>query len=126
MGPKWLVGIVAFGIVILVNFTGCLSNNGNGNEKNPIPGLASVGPLFSQWDDWTNDDKDDGLRIGFYFWAKNDTQLSFDNVDVDVKIHLYTQALIDNQWQKDRLVYQKTFTITSSEDIHPLHGPGIR
>lgn len=126
MGPKWLVGIVAFVSILTVIFTGCLSNNGNNNGNDPIPGLASVGPLFSQWEDWTNDDIDDGLRIGFYFWAENDTQLFFDNVDVDVQIELYTQVFLDGQGQKDRLVYSETHTITSSEDIHPLHGDGIR
>lgn len=122
----WITGISIFLICITILLAGCLDENNNNNQET-IPQLDSVGPLFANWDDWDNDDIDDGLIIGFYFMDKNGTILSFENVAVSVNVELYTQVNFTlPQGEKDRLVYSNIFTITSSQDAHPLHGNAIR
>ena len=120
------VGIVAFMVFLIGNFTGCLDDGDNNGDGNSIPGLTSVGQLLAQPDDWTNDNTDDGLRIGFYFLDADGTPISFDDVGVDVKVVLFTQVQnTSGVWQKDRLVYQHTFTISSSQNVKPT-GTGIQ
>jgi len=118
------ISIFIIGITILL--AGCLDENTN-NGQETIPQLDSVGPLFANWEDWDNDGMDDGLRIGFYFMDQNGTIISFEDVEVSVNAELYTQVNFTlAQGEKDRLVYSNIFTITSSQDAHPLHGNAIR
>jgi len=127
MHTKWQVtGLIIILNGILIFLAGCLDGNNN-DGQDTIPQLDSVGPLFANWEDWDNDGMDDGLRIGFYFMDQNGTIISFEDVEVSVNAELYTQVNFTlAQGEKDRLVYSNIFTITSSQDAHPLHGNAIR
>jgi len=127
MHKKWQVtGVSILLICITVFLAGCLDEKNNDIQET-IPQLDSVGPLLAQWEDWDNDGIDDGLRLGFYFMDQSGNIISFDNVEVFVNAELYTQVNTTlTQGEKDRLAYSNIFTITSSQNAHPLHGTGLK
>jgi hypothetical protein len=127
MHTKWQVtGLIIILNGILVFLAGCLDGNNN-DGQDTIPQLDSVGPLLAEWDDWDNDGMDDGIRLGFYFMDQSGNIIAFDNVEVFVTAELYTQVNTTSiQGEKGHLVYSNIFTITSSEDAHPLHGSALR
>jgi hypothetical protein len=121
-----VAGLSILLIVITIFLAGCLDKNNNGGQET-IPQLYSVGPLLAGWEDWDNDDIDDGIRVGFYFRDQSDNIIAFEDVEVFVTAELYTQVnTTPIQGEKDRLVYSNTFTITSSQDTHPIHGTALR
>lgn len=126
MHTKWQVtGLFIFLIVVTISLAGCLDENNNDGQET-IPQLGSVGPLLAEWKDWDNDGIDDGIRVAFYFMDQSETIISFENVEVSVNVELYTQVNTTlPQGEKDRLVYSNLFTITSSQDVHPIHGTAI-
>ena len=126
MFQKWQVtGLSILLIGITVFLAGCLDGNNNGQEV--IPQLDSVGPLFSQWEDWDNDGIDNGIIIGFYFKDQSENKILFDDVAVSATVRLYTQVNATlTQGEKGRLVYSNIFTITSSQDVYPNQGTAIK
>ncbi|GEM_PF-4029392 len=127
MHKKWQVtGLSIFIIGITVFLAGCLDENNNDGQE-IILQLDSVGPLLAEWEDWDNDGIDDGLRVGFYFMDQSENIIAFDNVEVFVNAELYTQVNTTlTQGEKGRLVYSNIFTITSSQDAHPIHGTALK
>ena len=127
MKKNWYItGSLILLITITLTLTGCLEENNNGGQAT-LTQLDSVGPLYAQWEDWDNDGTDDGLRIGFYFKDQSGFNFAFEDIEVFTNVDLYTQVNTGtNQWEKDRLVYSKTFTITSSQDAHPLSGTALK
>jgi len=127
MHKKWqLTGLSILLVGITVFMAGCLDENNNSGQE-IIPQLDSVGPLLADWADWDNDGTGDGLRIGFYFWDSSENKIVFDGVTVSVLVELYTKInATPNSWEKDRLVYSNTFSITSSQDVNPAPGHGLK
>jgi hypothetical protein len=130
MHKKWhIIGILTLLITFTITLTGCLDNNNNNNngDQTTLPQIDSVGPLYAQWEDWDNDNMNDGLRIGFYFKDKLGFNIEFEDIEVSAMVSLYTQVTNNTtQWVKDRLVYSKTFIFTSSQDTHPLYGTALK
>ena len=121
-----VTGLSILIIAITIFLAGCLDENNNGGQET-IPQLDSVGPLLANWEDWDNDGIDDGLRIGFYFWDTSENKIVFDAVTVSVLVELYTRTnTTSDSWAKDRLVYSNTFSITSSQDVNPAPGTGLK
>jgi len=97
-------------------------------EAKEIPGLASIGKPQGLWENWDADPEGDGLKVGFSFKDNDGKYVYFDNIPVNVTIRLYTEKMNETtfEYYKDKLVYERTFTITSYEEVNWMMGKWIK
>lgn len=140
---KKVTAILTLSIVATIFLSGCIGETTTQSETttttaiptttttiktSEISGLASIGRPQVLWENWDADPEGDGLKVGFSFKDAEGNYVYFDNIPVDVTIRLYTEKLDQTtfKYYKDRLVYERTFTITSDKDVNWMMGKGIK